>query len=555
MITTGTVTARRKAKRIITDEVDENPSQKKCRRTLKVIGLSMDPPIGKRQMEDIARSLHLREPLLHSYMITDTIIFVKFDRGRNFGDWPLCFYRKHGINQHTVKSSDVKFCDLYESFDKDGPHVYHEFKLATLERVMRDDERHKTKTRTEIYKSLSPTELLQTGLCSAEKLSSVSKFKEEINRLECDGRDDRRRKWVPPGKALTICFRYGNTVRIQIPNLRYESDKGCKYYYHKWDSHGVRFEDIMSFDANNVPVLRVGKHDDERDNEYCVNDDHYRVNDDEDDDDDKDKDNDKAKDNDKDNDKDKDKDIDIDIDKDIDATNDAEKFTDRISTQVEVENEDDTSNDTISTQVEDDEAANCDTIYDENYEHYLFMGDTGDKYMNATSMDILLDQKNDISYRILSNMGIDDVSKETSDRLRDIDTAYKKRHVYIYSDSNYGKTIAITYIVDKFRGEKLSLTNGFSTLKDTSLQFMLFDEYSEHNLVDMSTLNQLTDGSLEHNVKYGPKIRVTDVNLTVIIFSNFSPEEVYRSQIEKMPNYMMPFYERFTVHQLVENPN
>ena len=198
----------------------------------------------------------------------------------------------------------------------------------------------------------------------------------------------------------------------------------------------------------------------------------------------------------------------------------------------------------------DDEDDCNDNLVDETYGHYLFNTETRDKYITGRSTKLLLDQRNDISYKILSNITMDDVSPATSDRLKQIDTAYKKRHVYIYSDSNYGKSIARDYVRRKFRGEVVSLANGFSTLTDTSVQFILFDEYSDVNLVEVSVLNQLTDGSLEHNVKYGPKIRVTDVNVTVIIFSNFSPETIYRSQIEKLDNYLMPFYERFNVHHL-----
>ena len=172
-------------------------SRKKNRRTLRLVGLSTVDPLDQLNLDQLAGSLTKREKLLRSFVITDHIIYVEFTKGRNFVDWPRCFYMKHGVEESSIKSDNVRFCDLYDSFDKNKLHLSHNFNTMTLERVMTDEERHRVKTRTLIFKTLSPTDLLQTGLCSAEKFSTVNKFKQEINRMELTN-ETGQRKWIPP---------------------------------------------------------------------------------------------------------------------------------------------------------------------------------------------------------------------------------------------------------------------------------------------------------------------------------------------------------------------
>ena len=187
---------------------------------------------------------------------------------------------------------------------------------------------------------------------------------------------------------------------------------------------------------------------------------------------------------------------------------------------------------------------------DEDYEHYIFNNEIRDN--NISCKTPLLDQKNDINYQILCGQSIDEMSIETVDKLKALDTAYKKRHIYIYGNPNTGKSNARDYVLNNFRGEVLSLRGGFSTLSDMSVQFILFDEYSPTNLVDLSILNQLTDGTLDHNIKYGAKYRVKDVNTTVIIFSNHSPEKAYEVELGRDETHLQSFYERFNVTNLSE---
>ena len=312
-------------------------SRKKNRRTLRVVGLSTVDPLDQLNLDQLAGSLTKREKLLRSFVITDHIIYVEFTKGRNFVDWPRCFYMKHGIEESSIKSDNVRFCDLYDSFDKNKLHLSHNFNTMTLERVMTDEERHRVKTRTLIFKTLSPTDLLQTGLCSAEKFSTVNKFKQEINRMELTN-ETGQRKWIPPASLLTLRFKHDNAVDIIIPALRYECEKGCKYYYQTPTSHGVRFEDIVGFD-NDSPVLRKTAHVN-RDDRGDVTDGNGTAA------------------------------VDVDADSDTDDTD--EDANDN-------EEED-------NLYYEDD----CnDNRVDETYGHYLFNSETKDKYIRGKSTNLV----------------------------------------------------------------------------------------------------------------------------------------------------------------------
>ena len=231
----------------------------KNRRTLKTMGLMLKAtcPLDAGTIKRISQSLIGKEKLLDSFIITNSIIYIEYTKGRNVADWPTSFYKVHGIAEETIQTCDVKFCLLYEVFDKDAYYISHNFDMAKLEKVMSDKERLKKKTRTMLLTALTSNDILQTGLCSAEQYPSVRKFKETVSSENV--RENRKR--VPPGGSFTLRFKNKKAVRVYIPHIRYETEKACKYYYSDLGSNGVRFEDIRGFtDKGKVILKKQQKH-------------------------------------------------------------------------------------------------------------------------------------------------------------------------------------------------------------------------------------------------------------------------------------------------------
>lgn len=117
------------------------------------------------------------------------------------------------------------------------------------------------------------------------------------------------------------------------------------------------------------------------------------------------------------------------------------------------------------------------------------------------------------------------------------DSDLKQSHFWIYSRaSNFGKTTFVQELLRKYRAELWNPEEKYQPQIKKETEMILFDEYSKKTCLTIGLLNQIMDGTVYITGKGMHAWKLNNKPL-VIIFSNFSPSDVY-SMTPNLPNLM-----------------
>lgn len=124
----------------------------------------------------------------------------------------------------------------------------------------------------------------------------------------------------------------------------------------------------------------------------------------------------------------------------------------------------------------------------------------------------------------------------------------KKCHYWIYSTkSNYGKTTYAQELIKNYKAQTWNSEEKYQPHIVRTTEMIIMDEFSQRNCLTISVLNMLMDGTIYITAK-GVNAWKLDQKPLVIIFSNFSPIEIY-SKTPNLPNLLA----RITIINLEDN--
>lgn len=107
------------------------------------------------------------------------------------------------------------------------------------------------------------------------------------------------------------------------------------------------------------------------------------------------------------------------------------------------------------------------------------------------------------------------------------DHTVKQKHYWLWSsEPNKGKTTFQRTLRSLYRCSDYSCEEKFQQVKKDS-QFLLFDEFAKGNLVTITKLNEMCDGTYQFPVKGQPAVTLVDP--IVIVCSNFSISGCYNN--------------------------
>lgn len=105
----------------------------------------------------------------------------------------------------------------------------------------------------------------------------------------------------------------------------------------------------------------------------------------------------------------------------------------------------------------------------------------------------------------------------------------KKRHYWFWSqDSNKGKTTHAKFLIENYRGCRMSLAEKYQSQINASAQLIIIEEIKKGNSLPYTTLDLMCDGTYQYPVKGGTA--VTPKDPYIFIYSNFPIDAVYLDQ-------------------------
>lgn len=108
----------------------------------------------------------------------------------------------------------------------------------------------------------------------------------------------------------------------------------------------------------------------------------------------------------------------------------------------------------------------------------------------------------------------------------------KQRHLWIQCPTNYGKSVLVTWLKQFCVTYHVPLGEDFYDFYDDNHDLIVIEEYKKSNCKPATWLNEFAQGT-DMNIRKKTTQRMKEVNVPIILLSNYRPEQIYKKMFEK----------------------